>query len=227
MISPDHTYKPVNPTYAKCQPADCGLTCPLRVKDHWLEMVSHEWHHLLQKTYLAGHPLKEQTCWRYAGRLMLARLRLTLANHQDYQEALDQAKIADALTSLNDPRFKRILAQALLKNAQYLDALTHAEAAIERSQPKRQSKPQSAQGEPAYGLPAYSHLIASIAASRIGNHEKAARHLQLAKDTWPVEFQAGKEVIITAEKELLWFDTLAELNSLQSEAQQLLESESQ
>ncbi|MCH8853352.1 MAG: protein kinase, partial [Planctomycetes bacterium] len=158
-------------------------------------------------------------------RLMLARLYLTLDQHRDDQAALEQAKMADALTSLNDPRFKRILAQALLKNAQYLDALTQAEAAIERSQPKRQSKPQSAQGEPAYGLPAYSHLIASIAASQIGDREKAGQHLQLAKDTWPAEFKAGKEVIITAEKELLWFDTAAELKSLRAEAQLLLNSE--
>jgi len=158
-------------------------------------------------------------------RLMLARLYLTLDQHLDGQLALEQAKMADALTSLNDPRFKRILAQALLTNGQYVDALTQAEAAIKRSRPKRQSQRQSAEGEPAYGFPTYSHLIASIASSRIGKREEAERHFQLAEDTWPAEFRAGEEVIFTAEKELLWFDTAAELESLRDEAQQLLKSE--
>ncbi|MCH8851678.1 MAG: protein kinase [Planctomycetes bacterium] len=139
-------------------------------------------------------------------RLMLARLYLTLDEYQDDQMALEQAKMADALTSLNDPRFKRILAQAHLQNAQYRDALTNAEAALKRGD-----------------KPAYSHLIASTAASRIGNPEKSKQHLEDAKEKWPEAFTAGKQVIVSVEKELLWFDTIVELNGLLAAAESLVQ----
>ncbi|MCH8881673.1 MAG: protein kinase [Planctomycetes bacterium] len=140
--------------------------------------------------------------------LLLSRIYMTLPGLQDNDKALEKAKLAVAFTGLKDPRFKRVLAQALLRNGEYVDAVTNATAAL-------------TQGD----APAYCHLIAAVAEARLGNVEKAKRHLEDAAKNWPAEFQAGEDVIVTAEKGLLWFDTAAELESLRAEAQQLLESE--
>ncbi|MCH8969623.1 MAG: tetratricopeptide repeat protein, partial [Planctomycetes bacterium] len=140
--------------------------------------------------------------------LLLSRIYMTLPGLQDDDKALEKAKLAVAFTGLKDPRFKRVLAQALLRKGEYVDAVTNATAAL-------------TQGD----VPAYCHLIAAVAEARLGNVAKAKSHLEDAAKNWPAEFQAGGDVIVTAEKGLLWFDTAAELESLRAEAQQLLESE--
>ena len=140
--------------------------------------------------------------------LLLSRVYMTLPELQDDDKALEKAKLAVAFTALKDPRFKRVLAQALLRKDEFLDAVTNATAALR-------------QGD----APAYCHLIAAVAEARLGNVEKAKGHLEDAAKNWPAEFQAGGDVIVTAEKGLLWFDTATELESLRAEAQQLLESE--
>ena len=138
--------------------------------------------------------------------LMLARLYLTLPDKRDYVEALKKARHAAASTGLADPRFKRILAQAYLQNEAFADAAEYARAAIADRD-----------------MPSYGHLIAAIAETRLGNRQEAEAHLRQAKADWPKKFK-DRDVIVTAEKGLLWFDTLAELESLRSEAERLIRS---
>ena len=136
--------------------------------------------------------------------LMLSRLHLTEVDHVDPQRALKEADRANAFTQLRDPRFKRILAQAYLRNEEYEDALTHAEAAIEGGD------------EPAYG-----HLIAAIASARLGRSDEAGEHFKQSIASWPGQVKDG--VIVSAEKGFLWFDTLQELETLRGEAEPLVQ----
>ncbi|MCZ6655038.1 MAG: hypothetical protein O7D91_18680, partial [Planctomycetota bacterium] len=52
----------------------------------------------------------------------------------------------------------------------------------------------------------------------------AREELDTAIERWPTEFQNGEEVLITAEKGLLWFDTRAEFQALRVEAERLLQA---
>ena len=137
--------------------------------------------------------------------LLLARLRLTLPGHTDSAEALVLAKLAKIATQLHDPRFNRILAQAYLANDKFADAIRHTGAAVEHGD-----------------RPAYCHLIAAIANAHLGESDLANDHLEQALGTWPAEFDED-DVIVTAEKGLLWFDTLAELQALRAEAEQAMQ----
>ncbi len=64
--------------------------------------------------------------------------------------------------------------------------------------------------------------MAAIASARLGESELANDHLEQALESWPTEFDEV-DVIVTAEKGLLWFDTLAELQGLRAEAEQAMQ----
>lgn len=70
--------------------------------------------------------------------------------------------------------------------------------------------------------PAYCHLIAAIANARLCELDLANDQLAQALENWPAEFEED-DVIVTAEKGLLWFDTLAELQGLRAEAEQAMQ----
>jgi len=136
--------------------------------------------------------------------LLLARLHLVLPGHIDNEAALEQAKLAYTATQLRDPRFDRILAQAHLESNEYRDALRHAMAAIDGGD-----------------RPAYCYLITAIANAYLGELDLANEYVEQALENWPAEFDED-DVIVTAEKGLLWFDTLAELQDLRAEAERAL-----
>ncbi|MCH8854069.1 MAG: protein kinase, partial [Planctomycetes bacterium] len=139
--------------------------------------------------------------------LLLARIYLTMPGHIDEAEALLTAYGAANFTTLGEPKMNRILAQAQLRNGRYEDAITNAEAAIEGGD-----------------LEAVCHLISAIAHAKLGDRPAAADELIAASMSWPAEFESGEDVIVTAEKGLLWFDTRAELEALRLEADQLIGS---
>ena len=140
-------------------------------------------------------------------RLLLARAYLMLTGRQDNTLALDEAKNAIAFHERGDPRYNRILAQAHMRNREFEDAARHADAAVQGGD------------EPAYG-----HLISAIARAQTGDAMAAQKHLDDATKNWPEEFTNGEDVIVLAEKGLLWFDTAAELQALRAEAEQLLQT---
>ena len=162
-------------------------------------------HHLGQDSaYNSAHEALAIDHRDTRNQLQLARIHLTLPAHQDFAEALRLAELARVFTSLRDPRFDRILAQAYLRNERYADAARHAQAAV------------ASGDEPAYG-----HLLAAAAEARLGRADAAAAQLELARKNWPRAFKE-EEVFVTAEKGMLWFDTLAELNTLRDEAERLV-----
>ena len=65
-------------------------------------------------------------------------------------------------------------------------------------------------------------MIAAIANARLGELDLANDQLAQALENWPAEFEED-DVIVTAEKGLLWFDTLAELQGLRAEAEQAMQ----
>lgn len=139
--------------------------------------------------------------------LLLARLYLSLPDHEDAPAALDEAKLAATFTGLDDPRFDRILAQAYLANNAYDDAARHAAAALKDGDNET-----------------ICHLIAAVAQGKAGDLTAAREELDAAIENWPPEFKNGEEVLVTAEKGLLWFDTRAEFQALRGEAERLLQT---
>jgi len=139
--------------------------------------------------------------------LLLARLYLSLPDHEDVTKALDEAKLAETFTGLEDPRFDRILAQAYLRNGEFDDAARHAAAALKDGDNQT-----------------ICHLIRAVAQARAGELTAAREELDTAIERWPAEFQNGEEVLVTAEKGLLWFDTRAEFQALRVEAERLLQA---
>ena len=65
-------------------------------------------------------------------------------------------------------------------------------------------------------------MIAAIANAYLGESDLANEDLEQALGNWPAEFDED-DVIVTAEKGLLWFDTLAELQALREEAEQAMQ----
>ena len=130
-----------------------------------------------------------------------------LTGRQDNKLALDEAKNAIAFHEGGDPRYNRILAQAHMRKGEFEDAARHGDAAVQGGD------------EPAYG-----QLISAIAHAQTGDTTVAQKHLDDAVANWPEQFARGEEVIVMAEKGLLWFDTAAELQALRAEAEQLLQA---
>ena len=139
--------------------------------------------------------------------LLLARLYLSLPDHEDAAKALDEAKLAATFTGLEDPRFDRILAQAYLRNGEFEDAARHAAAALKDGDNQT-----------------ICHLIGAVAQAKAGELTVAREELDAAIENWPPEFKNGEEVLVTAEKGLLWFDTRAEFEALRGQAEQLLQT---
>ena len=68
------------------------------------------------------------------------------------------------------------------------------------------------------------HLMGAMAHAKLGDRPAAADALAAASMSWPGEFKSGEDVIATAVRGLLWFDTRAELEALRLEAEQLIGS---
>ncbi len=139
--------------------------------------------------------------------LLLARLYLSLPDHEDAVKALGEAKLAETFTGLEDPRFDRILAQAYLQNGEFEDAARHAAAALKDGDNQT-----------------ICHLIRAVAQGKAGDLTAAREELDAAIENWPPEFKNGEEVLVTAEKGLLWFDTRTEFQALRGEAEGLLQT---
>ncbi len=60
--------------------------------------------------------------------------------------------------------------------------------------------------------------------TKLGDRPAAANELAAGSRSWPEEFKSGEDVIVTAVRGLLWFDTRAELEALRLEGEQLIGS---
>ncbi len=143
-----------------------------------------------------------------AAKLLEAKIRLHLAGCIDAQKALAAAITADGLGGLDesDARIKRILAEAHLRRQHWPDAADNAGQALKLN--NKAPNP---------------HLILAIAEARLGHGDVAREHLEIATANWPVALQdAG--MIATADRGILWFESIADLEQLRTEAEAALAS---
>ncbi len=136
--------------------------------------------------------------------LLRTRMRLTLTGSIDFRDALDDAKYVDRKSNERHPLAKRLLALAYLRNEEYVRAIKHARLAIE------------------FGDEAVvNHLIIAIAQARRGNRFGAADGMDAAIKHWP-DISSDVGYTVSYNDGFLWFESLAELRLLKSEAEELI-----
>jgi len=143
-----------------------------------------------------------------ASRVIKARILLNRARPEDIEQATYQCRRADEDAGGKDPKAKRILALAHLRNGQFDKAIKQAGAALNLGD-----------------LPAVDHFIIAIAQGQLGTLSAAREHLATAVARWPHDLDAGG-VIATAPRGVLWFETAEELNGLRREAQAAIDPQS-
>ncbi|MEK6677633.1 MAG: protein kinase [Planctomycetota bacterium] len=125
---------------------------------------------------------------------------------RDYHEAFMKAETAN---SVKDPwaypQLHRILAEAFLRTGRYHDAIQFAGQAIREGDSSTINK-----------------LFIGLAQAKLGNESEAETILGKTQENWPPEeFASNPTMANSASYEMLWIDTLDELNLLKNE----LESE--
>jgi tetratricopeptide (TPR) repeat protein len=135
--------------------------------------------------------------------ILKARVLLQRGAPNDHAQALEVAGYAVYLSAGNDPRAKRIKALAHLRNGQFVQAIDHAEAAIQLGD-----------------MAAVNHLIIAVAEARRGNKIGAEDHLEDADKVWPGELKKT-EFVATYNEGILWFESRAELEGLRAQADRI------
>ena len=141
--------------------------------------------------YIANWPLR-------------VRIRLERDGSGDRMDALDDAKYADRLANEKNPRVKRMLALAHLRNEEFDQAVKHAESAI-------------ALGD----MHCINNLILALAKANGSDWSAAASHLAIAADTWPTALVEGN-FLATYDGGVLWFESRVELEGLREEVETLI-----
>ncbi|MBI4718008.1 MAG: protein kinase [Planctomycetes bacterium] len=133
--------------------------------------------------------------------LLRVRARLNLPDYRNFEEALDDAKYVDRLSTERNPRAKRLRALAHLRNGQLQAAVEQADLAL--------------------GLkdqPVVANLIAAIAEQGRGRAAEARVRLDAALREWPSTWNDGG-FTVTFDEGILWFETAAEFQQLREEAE--------
>ncbi len=139
-----------------------------------------------------------------AALLLRAKIGMALDTPQSLEDAFGDAYYADRIAGKDcaDPRVKRVLAMAYLRNGRYRLAIDEAESALARGD-----------------MPAVSELIIANAHAGLGEHEKAAEFVQKARVLWPEDLATPDSFRVAAEKGELWFDGAAPLFELLERAE--------
>ncbi len=145
--------------------------------------------------------------------LMKARILLAYGADHDDERARPYLfarnawrEASDLKYPARDPRGERMVALAILKEEDYSEAIVEAEKTIN-----------------AGDIPAFGHLVASIAHAHLGARDAARAHLREADAKWPDDLRQPGQYRVNADREILWFETADELIRLRSEAENLLE----
>jgi len=104
--------------------------------------------------------------------VLRARAAMELDGRQNFPVALDDAKYADRMAAFKDPRAKRIVAMAHLRNSEYEKALEHAAQALELKDE-----------------PTIDHLISALAQARLVRLDAAKAGLASADASWPAHLR--------------------------------------
>jgi tetratricopeptide (TPR) repeat protein len=138
-----------------------------------------------------------------------ARIRLELADHFNVRKALDDAKHADRIGKSRDPKAKRVLAIAHLRNNEFEDAVTEARAAIALKD-----------------MPTVNYLVIAVAEAKHGQVTAARKALMEAEAAWPKELREPGGFNASAEAGDLWIESADGLIQLKDEADAAIASTS-
>ncbi len=122
------------------------------------------------------------------------------------ENALDDAKHADRLANGQDPRVKRLLALAYLRQGRPDRASAAADAAL-------------AGGD----YPAFNHLVRCLATLHQQDRATAQAHFSAALAAWPAEF-ATAAFIAGYDQGVLWLEARSDLQRLRAEVETALDS---
>ncbi len=139
-------------------------------------------------------------------RLLRARAYLELPGRRNESKALVAIMAADEFANERDPRIKRTLSLALLRNERYDEAIAAAAAAKDLGD-------DSIMGD----------LVAAIASARLGRRDEARRILDAAVARWPTDLSSVDAFHVTANAGILWFERAAPLFELKTEALDFLD----
>ncbi len=147
-------------------------------------------------------------------KIMSARFYLSAPEREGNAE-----NALDLIKSARDAKFpyrtlNRILAIAFLETDKLEEAVNHATLAIEKTD-----------------KPSFNHLIAAIANAKLGKIDAAEASFSRATQAWPPpEFMdptssMGLDVVADIDSyEMLWIDTLTELESLKKQAEEAIQT---
>ena len=175
-------------------------------KDEWHAAV---WRNLasfelfLGKSEAAEHIKNALDLYRHdaLASVIQARVGLELNGHIDVRKALDDAKYADRLALSRDPKAKRILALAHLRNNEFDDAVNEARAALAVND-----------------MPTVNHLITAVAEAKRGQITAANEALEAAETAWPEQLRKPGEFAAYADTGELWIESADDLIKLREEA---------
>ncbi|UCC30359.1 MAG: protein kinase [Phycisphaerales bacterium] len=139
--------------------------------------------------------------------IIRARLGMELEGHINLHEALYDAIYADRLAKFKDPRAKRILALAHLRNSDVEHAIKHARLALNLGD-----------------MPAINHLVIAIAEAMRKNPISAREHLATADAEWPEGLRQPGDFVATAGTGDLWIESADELLRLRDQTAALIET---
>ncbi|MGD2108097.1 MAG: protein kinase [Phycisphaerae bacterium] len=134
-----------------------------------------------------------------------ARIRMELAGSLDLESALDDAKFADRAAGEENPKTKRVLALAYLRNRRPERAIEQSRLAIELGD-----------------MPAINHLVMALAEARRNNPIGAQDQLAMAEQTWPEALRAPGAFVARAQGSELWIESADELIRLREEVKPIL-----
>ncbi len=138
-----------------------------------------------------------------ASLLIQARLQLSA----DPEAAVESAIAARFQAEGREPKVHRILALAHLRTRRFDTAIAHADRATKRGD-----------------MLSINHLIRAIAFAGLDDLPSAREEFDQALTTWPDDLRGDGAFRPTADAGALWFETAAELTTLQHEAEALIPS---
>jgi Tfp pilus assembly protein PilF len=133
--------------------------------------------------------------------IIQARIRLRFGEGDDLIEALDDVKHADRMALFQDPRAKRVLGMAYLRNSDPRRAAASAALAIKLGD-----------------RPAWNRLVAAQACAAFGDLKRARDEFDAARQEWPVPL-LNSDYLVTYDEGVLWFDSAEELRQLEEAAE--------
>lgn len=125
--------------------------------------------------------------------VLKSRALMELPSHRDLQGALDDAKHADRIGKMTDPKAKRVLALAYLRSGDFTRAAQEAQQAIELGDE-----------------PSINHLVIAVSARAMSDSENAAKALAEAERTWPEALRRAGGYKASAGTGDLWIESADE-----------------